>query len=244
MSVPLWVSELAGTFWKRARQVEPFPRALRRPSSRGFQLSIALLPQLTIQKAANWFTRCGIVCDLPGRDRGLRACLIARWGHGIAILDGDQDDDDLRFSLAHEIAHFLRDYWSIRMEAKRRLGSAAIEVMDGLRPATSDERLHALVRSIPLGFHVHLMERNQDGTIGSATTAESEGSADRLAYELLAPADHVLAPGAPKTDRDLAEKLRAFYGLPRLQASKYARMLLPSVRTDPLILRLKSFAST
>jgi hypothetical protein len=244
MSVPLWVSELAGIFWNRARQVEPFPRALRRPSARGFQLSVALLPRLTIQRAASWLARCGIICELPGRDRILRACLVARWGHGIAILDGEQEEDELRFSFAHEIAHFLRDYWSIRMEVQRKAGVAALDVMDGLRPATPDERLHALLRCIPLGFHIHLMERNRDGSVGSAATADSEESADRLAYELLAPAAHVLASGVQKNDGDLAGKLRAFYGLPRIQASRYARMLLPAVHTDPLILRLKSLLST
>ena len=244
MSVPLWVSELAGIFWKRARQAETFPRALRRPSARGFQFSVVLLPELTIRAATKWLMRCGIVCEVPGQNRLLRACLVARWGHGIAILDGDQSDDELRFSLAHELAHFLKDYWSLRMEVQRRLGAAALEVMDGLRSATVDERLHALLRGIPLGFHVHLMERDKDGTIASSVIAESERDADRLAYELLAPADHIFSGGAPANDRVLTERLRKFYGLPGLQASRYARILVPSVRTDPLIARLKSLVNT
>ena len=115
--------------------------------------------------------------------------------------------------------------------------------MDGQRLPTSDERLHALLRSIPLGFHVHLMDRDQDGTITSRVIAESEENADRLAYELLAPADHIFAGGVYRSDRGLTEKLRRFYGLPGLQASRYARMLVPPVRTDPLILRLKTVAN-
>lgn len=244
MSVPLWVSELAGIFWTRARHVESFPRTLRRPSARGFQFSVVLLPELTITAAMKWLIQCGIICELPGQNRLLRACLVARWGHGIAILDGDQTDDELRFSLAHELAHFLKDYWFLRGEVQRRLGVAALEVMDGQRLPTADERLHALLRNIPLGFHVHLMDRDRDGTITSGLIAESEENADRLAYELLAPADHIFARGVPRSDRVLTDKLQSFYGLPRLQASRYARILVPPVRTDPLILRLKTLANT
>jgi hypothetical protein len=244
VSVPLWVSELARIFWKRARQAESFPRTLLRPSARGFQFSVVLLPELTISAAMKWFMQCGIVCEVPGQNWLLRACLVARGGHGIALLNGDQSDDEMRFSLAHELAHFLKDYWLLRTEVQRQLGAAALEVMDGQRLPTADERLQALLRSIPLGFHVHLMDRDKDGSITSGVIAESEENADRLAYELLAPADHIFAGGVPKNDRVLMEKLRCFYGLPGLQASRYARMLVPQVRTDPLILRLKSLATT
>ena len=204
---------------------------------------MVLLPELGVRAAIEWLKKCGIVCELQGQDRPLRACLIARWGHGIAIVDGDQGDDELRFSLAHELAHFLKDYWFLRQQTRKRLGPGALEVLDGERSPTIDERLHALLRNVPLGFHVHLMERNQDGAVTSASTSEAEENADQLAYELLAPAEHVLADGTPTSNRALIERLRAFYGLPGLQATRYARILLPPIHTDPLILRLKNLAS-
>jgi hypothetical protein len=132
----------------------------------------------------------------------------------------------------------------LRMDVQKRLGAAALEVLDGLRPPTVDEQLHALLRGVRLEFHVHLMERDMDGTTTSSVVAESEKDADRLAYELLAPADHIFSSGAPTNDRGLMERLRSFYGLPGLQASRYARILVPSVRTDPLIARLKGLANT
>jgi hypothetical protein len=244
MTIPFWVSELAGVFWTRAQHAEAFPRDLRRPVARGFQFTVVLLPELTITTALKWLKHCGIACELPGQDRLLRACLVASWGHAIALLDADQDDDELRFSLAHEIAHFLKDYWVLRTEVRGRLGTAALEVMDGLRLPTPDERLHALLRNTPLGFHMHLMDRDMNGAISSAATAASEENADRLAYELLAPVEHVFVGGVPKSDRVLMERLRGFYGLPALHALRYARILTPPMRTDPLILRLKSLANS
>jgi hypothetical protein len=88
------------------------------------------------------------------------------------------------------------------------------------------------------------MDRNRNGAISSAAIASSEENADRLAYELLAPVEHVLVGGVPKSDRVLMERLCGFYGLPALHALRYARILAPPVRTDPLIRRLKSLANS
>jgi hypothetical protein len=165
---------------------------------------------------------------------------VARKGHGFALVDGSDADPEQRFSIAHELAHFLRDYWCLRRQVLKRLGTAALEVLDGDRPPTSQERLYALLRSVPLGFHLHLMERDSEGNPATSSIANAEHDADLLAYELLAPAAHVLSDELPAGKQALVRRLREFYGLPGIQAARYAGVLLPPVRTDPLILRLRS----
>ena len=128
-----------------------------------------------------------MVCEFPGQDRLLRACLVARRGHGIALINGADTDSEQRFSIAHELAHFLRDYWIIRKQASRKLGAKALEVLDGERPPTFEERLNSLLRNVSLGFHLHLMERTVTGNPTTVRIAEAEIDADRLAFELLAP---------------------------------------------------------
>jgi hypothetical protein len=242
VSVPLWASELAQAFWAKARETEPFPRNLRRPIAQALPLAVVLLAELSVRGALQWLQNSGIVCAISGEDRPLRGCLFARHGHGIVLVDGSDGDAQLRFSIAHELAHFLRDYWGLRRRICNRLGAAALEVLEGERSPTSQERLHALLQDVPLGFHLHLMERNSDGKPATSSIAESEKDADRLAFELLAPAEHVLAAGEPVSGHALVHKLRHVYGLPGIQASQYASVLLPPVRTDPLLLRLKSMA--
>jgi len=240
VSVPLWAAELTRAFWEKAGQPEPFPRSLRRAIARAVRLSIVLLPRLSVRAALDWLQNCGLVCELPGEDRPLRACLVARSGHGVALVDGSDGEAEQRFSIAHELAHFLRDYWSLRRRILKRLGTEGLQVLDGERPPTSQERFHALLRDVPLGFHLHLMERNRDGKPVSSSIAQAEDDADRLAYELLAPADHVLGNGKPKSRQELERNLREFYGLPSVQASRYAGLLLPQAKSDPLLLRLRS----
>jgi hypothetical protein len=240
MNVPVWVAELAQAFWQKAQGTELFPRNLRRAIARAVGLSIVLLPSLSVRAALAWLQKCGLVCELPGHDRPLRACLVARNGYGVALIDGSDDDDEQRFSTAHELGHFLRDYWSLRQRVLNHLGSDALPVMDGERPATPQQRLHALLRKVPLGFDLHLMERDGDGNPVDARTAQAEDDADRLAYELLAPAEHVLGKPGPNSKRELERRLREFYRLPSLQASRYAALLLPQAKSDPLLVRLRT----
>jgi hypothetical protein len=240
MNGPVWTAELAEAFWQKAQELEPFPRTLRRAIARAVGLSIVLLPRLSVRAALAWLQRCGLVCELPGQDRPLRACLVARNGYGVALIDGSDDEDEQRFSIAHELAHFLRDYWSLRQRVLKHLGPDALPVMDGERSATPQERLNALLRKAPLGFDLHLMVRDGEGNPVNARITQAEDDADRLAYELLAPAEHVLGKGGPNTKREIERRLREFYRLPSLQASRYASLLLPQSKSDPLLMRLRT----
>jgi hypothetical protein len=203
-------------------------------------LSIVVRPKLSFGRLLGWLKENGFDCELSGADRPLRGCLAARCGYGLAFIDSSDTEDEQRFSLAHELAHFLRNHWSVRRRVCKRLGPDALEVLDGEREPTEQERMQALLRGIPLGLHLHLMERDKDGNPTNATIAEAEDDADRLAYELLAPAEHVLAQGAAAGKPALVQRLRQYYGLPAVQASRYAGILVPTVHADPLLRRLRA----
>jgi hypothetical protein len=238
MKVPLWVAELAAAFWEAAGAVEPFPRHLRRPIARGWPLTVISLPQLGLDKVRDWLQANQVACPCLTDDRALRACLAAHVGWGFVFLDGTDPEQEQRFSLAHELAHFLRHYWQPRRHAARRLGPQVLEVFDGLRPPTTPERLHAALAGVPLGFHWHLMERNAP----EDAIALAEQDADRLAYELLAPADlvcgHATLAEAFANPDQLATLLQNFFGLPRAQAAAYSQILVPAPVMDTLLRRL------
>lgn len=231
--LPLWLSETAEEFWSAAGGPEGFPRNLRGPIANALPLTVVSLPRLQVVAVDRWLRRQGIAGPSLAADRALRACLVARNGYGFIFIDGTDSDAEQRFSLAHELAHFLRDYQQPRLTAIERLGSAIEAVLDGERPPDPTERIQALLARARLGFQVHLMDRTPDGRFSTAAIDVAERGANLLAFELLAPAAAVL--DAPRAlNRDLPEqrasverRLIGDFGLPAGPASQYAAILVP-----------------
>lgn len=226
MRVPLWVAELAAAFWSEAGVHEPFPRTLRGPIARGLPVAVVLLPRLHLAAVRGWLVRNGVACPCDGTDREVRGCLVARSGYGFIFIDGTDSEEEQRFSLAHELAHFLRDYWQPRRLARQRLGEAVLEVFDGKRRPTAQERLQALVAQVPIGFHMHLMTRRNGEPVDCAV-AQAEDEADRLAYELLAPAEAITSciGWAQAGQKARVEVLQKTFGLPLAQAKTYEELI-------------------
>ncbi|HET8628273.1 MAG TPA: ImmA/IrrE family metallo-endopeptidase [Thermomicrobiales bacterium] len=245
MTLPLWVADAADAFWRAAGEVEPFPRDLRRAIAFALPLGVVSLPRLRLRGVDDWLRGEGIDCRLAPADRALRACLVARRGQGLIFLDGTDPPDEQRFSLAHELAHFVRDYWLPRRQAGDRLGPAVLEVLDGARPPRPEERVQAVLARVELGYHVHLLDRAPDGAPGPAV-ASAERAADLLACALLAPAADALrdlpALPAPARREAVARRLAAEFGLPAAPAARYAATLVPPPAGGDDLLRRLGFA--
>jgi hypothetical protein len=131
----------------------------------------------------------------------------------------------------------MLDYLSPRQQATSRLGPKILEVFDGRRAPTVQERVHALLGQISVGFHTHFMERDDDGVLGCVNTGEMETSADHLAFELLAPEDEVRrCVGRVARNSDLRQRSQAAnqmlqyqFGLPPNIAAKYTLLLYPNM---------------
>src|SRR5438874_1875364 len=232
------VSASAETFWRLAGRDEPFPRSLETSVSWALPLAIVKLPHLGLAQVQRWLLERSVTIELDERDRPLHACLLARNGRGMVIVDGTDAEDERRFSLAHEVAHFFLDYLLPRNDAIARLGPGASAILDGKRAATIDERLTALLGRLELRPYIHLLERSPEGQIERQRELEAEDRADRLALELLAPRrlvlQHLEADKIRWTDASALKRaedvLTAQFGLPIPMAASYGRFLVAGRR--------------
>jgi hypothetical protein len=225
-------------FWERCGEIEPFPRSLERSIALALPVTLVKLPKLKLHKVEGWLQRRGAPFQFKCHNRVVRGCLVAFGGKGLIFVDGSDPDDERRFTLAHEIAHFLVDYWQRRDRAVTTFGYTILEVLDGLRPPTVSERVNALLVKTPIGIHTNLMERDTDNDF-SANLWQIEDRADKVALALLAPPEEVLSRAeldATKFEQRLfsmTSVLRSDFGLPFSVAKSYGRSLLTAVNKGP-----------
>jgi len=161
--VKAWLSpseeRAVSAFWDLSGEMEPFPRNLERYVALALPLTIIKLPRLRITDIQNWLAGRGAALELTCRARQLCGCLVAHWGEGLIFVYGADPQAEIRFTIAHELAHFLFDYLLPRSLALSTFGISVREVLDGLRRPSVSERLQAVFASRPLPLHI-----NPDGT--------------------------------------------------------------------------------
>ncbi|MEZ4492461.1 MAG: hypothetical protein R3C29_04000 [Dehalococcoidia bacterium] len=234
--MPTRVESLAASFWSKSGVPETLPRDIESAAIWTLPVGVFRLPQLTVNLVTRWLASRGLpVMDL-GPDRPLHACLLAHRGYGLIMLDGADAPGEQRISIAHEVAHFLSDYWIPRSAITGSLGTWATEIVDGTRIATTTERIGWILSMAPTAPRAHLMGRGADGSVACNGVATSEFNADQLAFELLAPRQMVLANVSNGDREQLVSVLSESYGLPKWASREYATQLalwskeLPSFR--------------
>lgn len=202
-------------------------------------LSLVDVPRLTCGLARDWLdAKERAHGGLPRTSRRLHGCMVADRGWGFLFYDSQDPAQQQRFTLAHEVAHFVLEHRLPRARALRAFGQGILPVLDGQRAPSAHESLFLMLKRIPLGVQVRLMDRNDSGEPCTANAMEAEQRADRLAFELLAPAREVL-PLLNHSSKEAAEaELCSRFGLPKREARSYTRLLAREPARRPFFLDL------
>lgn len=228
------IAQHAEKFWRRAGFTEPFPRSLESAVAWALPVTVVKLPRLELSNLNQWLAQRQVFLPFTITIRCLRACLVARAGRGVVFLDGSDPDEEQRFSLAHEIAHFMLDYLLPRQRALAVFGKEGRPVLDGIRPPTPEERLESILQGVEVGTFTHMMDRSATGDVQQIRVLEAEDRADRLALELLVPREAILGRlqdkgilwKEPSAFALASEMLKQTFGLPEAVAEDYGRMLV------------------
>jgi hypothetical protein len=221
LTLPGWLRRAVGRFWGEADEDPVFPRGLHLPILMNLPLANIEIDGLTVGDLDQWLHRHHLPRLADVADRPLRGCVVAYGGIGLLFVDRSDDSEQRRQTLAHEAGHFIVDYLIPRENVAERRPEL-LDVLDGEREPTDAERFDALLADLPVGFHTHLLERDVHGGYLSGATADVEDRAERLALELLAPLQRVLAELSPTGDPEIPQFLRDRFGLPASAAIRYA----------------------
>jgi hypothetical protein len=154
-------------------------------------LAVVVLPELNLSAAHGWLHERGVALGFGNRDRPLRGLLLAWRGSGVIFVDGSIATPDRRFTVAHELGHFLLDYLEPRTQVLRT-APELVEVLDGHRNATTQDRARAVLEGLQLGVHAHLLDRDPHGGV-AWDVEQGEDLSSRFALELLSPWEAVRA---------------------------------------------------
>ncbi|NTX01824.1 ImmA/IrrE family metallo-endopeptidase [Myxococcus sp. CA040A] len=223
-----WLEEAVATSRLPVPQV--FPRNLDAEVDGFLDVSLESLPNLTSGGVSRWLAKRGVHHRVADTERGLHGCMVAHVGNAMLLLDSQDSPEEQRFTLAHEVAHFVLDHLLPRAWALRAFGASIQPVLDGLRAPTPQEVLSSHFDDVPLGVQVKLMDRSPSGTIQTSKVVEAERRADRLAYELLAPASYAQETLSDGPVESRAQRLSARFGLTPWGAREYIQLLLPRQR--------------
>lgn len=227
---PSAIASLARDFWKDTGLGQDFPRPIEQAVALKLPVAIVKLPALNIETVHRWLSDKALACPAPKKKMDLFGCIYALRGKGILFVSGSDNALEQRFTIAHEVGHFVLDYLKPRDEQIRQFGKKIIEVLDGARTATTEERLRGILRGLKPGAHLHLLPRSVADQ-GQSSHEHAEDDADDFGLELVAPRktrDDLINNllGEQQSEADIMDELVAYFGIPHYAFSEALRKKL------------------
>jgi Zn-dependent peptidase ImmA (M78 family) len=184
--------QTAMEFWQTAGGCSSYPCDISGAVNLVLPIDIVYLCELSLEKIQIWLTERKVSLSLEIDDRLLHGFILISRGSGFIFVNGTDTEEERRYTIAHEASHFLLDYKYPREIAMKKLGKSILEVMDGYREPTIEERIDGTLSSVVIKPYTHLLEIFGDGTLSNMVVLNSENEADALALELLAPSSMVI----------------------------------------------------
>ena len=235
------VSYWSDWFWECAGGRAGYPADIGYAALCALEVSVESVSGLTVCSAASYLRRrYGMPIPDTRPDRRLRGCIAVSPYGAVIMVDADDGQAERRFTIAHEVSHYILDVHARRERADRMMGGDYIGVLYGSRQPTDEERMEAWLNRVQTKPLAHLMDRVSEGGYGCGQTLSAECAADNLAAQLLAPRSElarvIRASWRLPFDRAVAEaELSASrrFGLPESIAKEYANRLAWEIRGGP-----------
>ena len=243
------IANIASDFWKRTGPSKSPPFDIYGAISFTLPVDIVNLSELSLRKIEVWLRNRNIPLTIGVDDRDIHGFILMSKGCGFIFINGTDPEDERRYSVAHELSHFILDYKIPRDRAIEKFGIHILEVLDGYREPSLTERIDSVLKSVVIQTYTHLLEKKGDGSFESAKVFDAENDADMLALELLAPSSKVIKGTKEGQSKPVFSEFRnncykllvEKYGLPSSISEEYASRIAFSVTGGPSILTKLGF---
>ena len=230
----------AGWFRRRVGGYSEYPVNIGYAAMSALEVYVEEVEGLTTLTAASYAGRGGLWNTVGVSERGLRGCIVVGRRGATILVEGNDCEAEKRFTIAHEVAHYILEVRRHRERAADKMGRDFSDVLYGLKEATPTERIDAWLNDVRSDKILHLMDRAPGGGYGCARTMDAECVADELALEILAPRSDMKKVLSSLGQMGFAESLSAAqriaerrYGLPGAIAGVYASRAVRRLKGGP-----------
>lgn len=227
-------------FWRRAGGWPTPPVDIGYAATCALEVGVRQVPGLTTGNAVHHLRHFGVARADSGSERELHGCISIGSRGGMILVEMCDDDSQQRFTVAHEVSHYILEVHRHHRRAAQRMGDDYVAALYGRREATSTERIDTWLNNLRSSSITHFMDRGSNGGYSCGNTLEAECSADRLALEILAPRVEMVRTVLDCRKlpfRDVDDAVRRFaekrFGLPNEVAGPYASRLVWELTGGP-----------
>ena len=231
------VQYLSDWFWTRAGGWFDHPADIAYAATCALDVYVDEVAGLTPVSAAAHIGRGRLWIPDGVDERSLHGCVIASRSGGTILVEKNDDEAEKRFTIAHEVSHYILEVKQPHERATDRMGREFADALYRLREPTPTECIDAWLNNTRSEAFAHFMDRAPGGRYGCSLTLEAECRADDLALEILAPRSVLTAAVSSmgfseslKVARRIAERR---FGLPESVAERYASWVVWQSKGGP-----------
>lgn len=238
------IERIAREFWSTVDQVYRENFDILGAVETSLTIDLIQLQKLSLRKIQDWLDARKINIAIDAIDRDLHGALLIKAGSVCMFVEEAGDEIQQRFTIAHEVSHFLLDYQIPLERALLQFGAEIEEVLNGNQKATRSQLVTSMINGVNLEPYSFLIEKTGNGSFLSWSNFNAENEADYLALELLAPRTKVINEAIASATlltysqfkRKSQEILKDKYRIPSEVAHQYASELAYLVTNGPSFL--------
>lgn len=238
------IERIARKFWATTQAEFRYDYDIVKAVESSLNVHLIRMQQLNPTKIISWLASHNMDIPFESKATHLNGALLIKNDNVIMFIDAAENAVQQRYTLAHQVSHFLLNYQMPKERAIMTLGKEIAQVLSGNTEASVTQLVQSTVSNITGNVYTLLIEKWDESTSFDWELLRTKDPAVSLTLELLAPRYQIINETASvgarlrysPFKRKCQELLIDKYRIPSEIAHKYASELAGSVTSGPSFL--------